>query len=138
MEMLDLGRRRARGSGLIEVNHSREVMLGEAFERSHLPQALVSLEGVLAIANRAFAKLVGHDDAKNIDGVPITDTALNTFVPGLMRALRNCHNDGRPTERRAKVFRGADKPPLELVIWMTPLPVPGYELHLIVRIEELR
>jgi eukaryotic-like serine/threonine-protein kinase len=138
MDMLDMGRRRARGSGLIEVNNPRELMVGEAFERSHLPQALVSLEGVLAVANRAFAKLVGHDDAKNIDGVPITDTALNTFVPGLMRALRNCHNDGRPTERRAKVFRGADKPPLELVIWMTPLPVPGYEVHLIVRIEELR
>ncbi len=45
-------------------------MNGEAFERSHLPQALVSLEGVRAAANRAFAKLVGHEDAKNIDGVP--------------------------------------------------------------------
>ena len=138
MDLLDMGRRRARGSGLIQTENPREVMLGEVFELSHLPQAVLSLEGTLAMANRAFKRLIGFDDQKNVDGVPITDTALNTFVPGLMRALRTCHNDGRPSERRAKVFRGADKPPLELVIWMTPLPVPGYELHLIVRVEELR
>jgi serine/threonine-protein kinase len=137
MDMLDMGRRRARGSGLIQMENPREIMLGEAFERSRLPQALISLEGVLAVANRAFAKLVGHDESKSIDGVPITDTALNAYVPGLLRALRACHNEGRPTERRAKVFRGADKAPLELVIWLTPLPVPGYEIHMIVRVEEL-
>ncbi|MFT3699788.1 MAG: serine/threonine-protein kinase [Kofleriaceae bacterium] len=139
MDMLDHGRRRARGSGLIQtVENPREVMIGEAFERSRLPQALISLEGVLAMANSAFAKLIGHDESRSIDGVPIEKTALNTFVPGLVRALRSCHNDGIPTERRAKVFRGADKTPLQLIIWLTPLPVPGYELHMIVRVEELK
>ncbi len=137
MNMLDLGRRRARGSGLLAVENPREAVISEAFESSRLAQALVSIDGVLAVANTAFAKLIGHDSGKSIDGVPISDTALNTFVPGLMRALRACHTDGKPQERRAKVFRGADKPPLELVIWMTPLSVPGYELHLIVRVDEL-
>src|SRR5450432_3802094 len=53
MDMLDMGRRRARGSGLIQTENPREIMVGEAFERSRLAQALVSLEGVLAVANRA-------------------------------------------------------------------------------------
>jgi hypothetical protein len=101
-----------------------------------LPQALVSIEGHLAAGNRAFAKLVGHEE-KGVDGLPITETALSTFVPGLMRAVRAVHIDGKPTERRAKVYRGADKPPLELVIWLSPLPLPGHEVHLLVRVEEL-
>lgn len=39
----------------------------------------------VAVANTAFAKLIGHDSGKSIDGVPISDIALNTFVLGLMR-----------------------------------------------------
>jgi len=136
MDMLDMGRRRARGSGLVQADNPRESMVGQAFERSRLPQALVSVEGVLAVANRAFAKLVGMDD-KGVDGLSITDTALATFVPGLMRALRLCHQEGKPTERRAKVYRGADRTPLELTIWLAPLPVPGHEIHLLVRVEEI-
>jgi eukaryotic-like serine/threonine-protein kinase len=138
MDMLDLTRRRARGSGLIAIENPREAMIGEAFERSRLAQAIVSLEGVVAVANRAFATLLGHDDDKHVEGLGLTDTALASWIPGLMRALRACHADGTPAERRAKVFRGADKPPLELTIWLTPLPVPGYEIHLIARTAELR
>jgi serine/threonine protein kinase len=138
MDMLDLTRRRARGSGLIALENPRDVMIGEAFERSRLAQAIVSLEGVVTVANRAFVTLLGHDDDKGVDGLALTDTALASWIPGLMRALRSCHADGAPVERRAKVFRGTDKPPLELTIWLTPLPVPGYEIHLIARTAELR
>lgn len=138
MDMLDMGRRKGRGSsGLIPVEGSREAMIGQAFDRSRLPQAMVSVDGVLAFANRAFAKLVGHDWQKPMDGIPITETSLNTFVPGLMRALRATHTAGKPSERRAKVYRGKDKAPLELVVWLTPLPIPGFELHVIVRVEEV-
>jgi hypothetical protein len=137
MDMLDMGRRRARGSGVIQTESPREVMIGQLFERSRLPQAIVSIEGTLAFANRAFSKLVGADLDKGVDGLAVTDTALANFVPGLMRAVQRCHAEGKPSERRAKVFRGADKSPLELCIWLSPLPVPGYEVHLLVRVEEL-
>jgi hypothetical protein len=90
---------------------------------------------VIAVANRAFAKLVGQEE-QGVDGVVIGDTTLATFVPGILRALRLCHVDGRPTERRAKIHRGADKP-LELTLWLTPLPMPGTEIHMLVRIEEI-
>jgi serine/threonine-protein kinase len=139
MDMLDMGRRRARGSGqLPPAERPRALMIGEAFERSRLPQALLTVDGVLAFANKAFNKLVGHDIEKPLDGTALSDTALHTYVPGLARALRACHTAGKPRECRAKVSRGKDKAPLELVVWLTPLPVPGYELHLIVRVEELR
>ncbi len=139
MDMLDMGRRRARGSGqLPPAQRPRALMIAEAFERSRLPQAMVTAEGVVAFANKAFNKLVGHALDQPLDGVPLCETALHSFVPGLARALRTCHTTGKPTERRAKVSRGKDKPPLELVVWLTPLPVPGYEVHLIVRVEEVR
>ncbi len=138
MDMLDMGRRsRARGSSLMATENPRDTSIAQAFERSRLPQALISIDGVLAVANRSFWKLVGQDDNKSVDGLPITETALSTFVPGLMRAVRACHVDGKPTERRAKVYRGADKPPLELTIWLTPIPIPGHEVHLLVRVEEI-
>jgi serine/threonine protein kinase len=136
MDMLDLTRRRARGSGLIPIGPlDRGPILHEAFERSRLAQLIVSVEGVIAAANRTFAQLVGHDE-RGVDGLALSDTVFMSWVPGLLRAIRACHADGVPTERRAKVFRGADRPPLELVLWLTPLPVPGYEVHVIVRASE--
>ena len=53
-----------------------------------------------------------------------------------MRALRAAHVDGKPCERRARVFRGDDKPALELTLWFCPLPIPGTEIHLMIRVEE--
>jgi serine/threonine protein kinase len=133
MDMLDLTRRRARGSGLIPID--RGPILHEAFERSRLAQLIVSVEGVIAAANRVFAQLVGHDE-RGVEGLALSDTVFISWVPGLLRAIRACHAEGVPAERRAKVFRGTDRPPLELVIWLTPLPVPGYEVHVIVRASE--
>lgn len=136
MDMLDMGRRKARGSGLMPTENARESAIVQAFERSRLPQALISIDGVITAANRAFNKLCNMDDT-GCDGLAITDTTLATFVPGLTRALRTVHVDGKPTERRARVFRGNDRPPLELIIWLTPLPIPGNELHMVVRVEEV-
>jgi hypothetical protein len=136
MDMLDMGRRKARGSGLIPTENVRESGIVQAFERSRLPQALISVDGMITAANRAFNKLCNQDD-KGCDGLALADTTLVSFVPGLQRALRAVHVDGKPTERRARVFRGQDRPPLELIIWLTPLPIPGSELHMVVRVEEV-
>jgi serine/threonine-protein kinase len=136
MDMLDMGRRRARGSGVIPAENARETSISQAFERSRIPQALMSVEGVFVATNRAFNKLVNQDE-KGCDGLTLSDTTLMTFVPGLMRALRSVHVDGKPIERRAKVFRGNDRPPYELSIWLSPLPIPGQEIHMLVRVEEI-
>lgn len=136
MDMLDMGRRKPRGSGQIPVENVRESGIVQAFERSRLPQALISVDGVITVANRAFNKLCNQDE-RGCDGLAITDVPLSSFVPGLHRALRAVHVDGKPTERKARVFRGQDRPPLELTIWLTPLPIPGSEIHMLLRVEEV-
>jgi serine/threonine-protein kinase len=138
MDMLDMGRRRSRTSGaMAPTENARETAIQQAFERSRIPQAIMSVEGAFVATNRAFNKLVNQDE-KGCDGLILADTTLCTFVPGLMRALRTVHADGKPIERRAQVFRGNDRPPYELSIWLTPLPIAGQEIHLLVRVEEVK
>jgi eukaryotic-like serine/threonine-protein kinase len=136
MDMLDMGRRRARGSGVITTDSPRDIAVIQSFESSRLSQAIVGLDGTITASNRAFNKLVNQDE-KGCEGVPLSDTSLVSFVPGLMRALRMVHIDGKSAERRARVFRGNDQPPLEITVWLSPVPVPGSEVHLIVRVEEV-
>ncbi|MDB4959396.1 MAG: serine/threonine protein kinase [Myxococcales bacterium] len=135
MEMLEMSRRRARGTGG-RGEDTRESLVQQAFDRSRLPQALLSISGVIATANKSFAKLVGQD-GQSLDNAQISETALMQFVPGLMRAIKTVHLDHKAIERRARVFRGADIPPLELIISLAPLPMPGCEVHMIIRVEEV-
>lgn len=133
MDMLEMGRRR-RASGTIQPESPREATLVAAFERSRVPQALVSIDGRIEFSNKAFSRLLGQDD--NVEGLNLIETPINAFVPGLMRALRAAHADGKPCERKARVFRGDDKPALELTLWFCPLPIGGTEIHLMIRVEE--
>lgn len=136
MDMLDMGRRRSRGSAPLIDDAQRNGRLAAAFDRSPLPQALLGLDGGIVATNAAFDKLVNQEDG--CDGLSIGDTALATFVPGLPRSLRMVHVESKPTERRAHVFRGTDMPALELAIWISPLPVLGSEFHLLVRVDEVK
>jgi serine/threonine protein kinase len=131
MDMLDMGRRRPSGS---KVDVPRETVLVAMFDRSRCPQALLSLDGVIVYANKAFLRLLGQD--KPVDGLDIEQTTLDKVLPGLQRAMRSAHSDGKPCERRARVFRGNDQPSLELSVWLSPLPLPGMEIHMIIRVEE--
>jgi serine/threonine protein kinase len=136
MEMLDMGRRRARGTGSKQPGDDRESLVQQAFDRSRLPQALVSVSGLILTANKSFVKLVGQEGT-SLDNTQISETPLMQFVPGLMRAIKSVHVDHKPIERRARVFRGADTPPLELIIVLSPLPMAGCEVHMIIRVEEV-
>ena len=136
MDMLDMGRRRTRGSGVMQTEDARASAIQQAFDRSRVPQALISLDGFIVASNRAFNKFVNQDD-KGCEGLALADTSLPGFVPGLVRALRQVHIDGKPIERRANVFRGKTRKPLELTLWISPLPIPGQEIHLFVRVQEV-
>ncbi|CAN5908657.1 hypothetical protein BH11MYX3_BH11MYX3_04750 [soil metagenome] len=133
MDMLDMGRRR-RASGTIKPESPRDGTILAAFDRSRVPQALLSIDGRIEFANKAFCRLLGQDDG--VDGLNVADTSLTGVMPGLMRALRATHVHGKPSERRARVFRGENKPALELTLWFCPLPLPGTEIHLMIRVEE--
>jgi serine/threonine protein kinase len=134
MDMLDMGRRRSRASGTIKPESPREATVIAAFDRSRVPQALLAIDGRIAFANKAFNRLMGQD--AGTDGLNVSETTLANVVPGLMRAVRAAHVDGKPCERRARVFRGDDKPALELTLWFCPLPLPGTEIHLMIRVQD--
>jgi serine/threonine protein kinase len=131
MDMLDMGRRR-RASGTIRPDTRETTVLG-AFERSRVPQALLSVDGRIGFANKCFARLLGQDDG--VEGLNVSETNLMSVIPGLLRVLRATHVGGRPIERRARVVRDY-KPALELVCWFCPLPLPGTEVHLMIRVSE--
>ena len=134
MDMLDMSRRR-RSASALRPEANRDLILVAAFERSRIPQALVSIEGIIVFANKAFARLLGHKDG-SVDGHDLATSSLAAVVPGLMRAMRSAHTGGKPCERREHVYRGEDRPPLDLVAWFSPLPVPGQEIHLMIRVAE--
>jgi serine/threonine protein kinase len=132
MDAIDVGRRRP--SGPVATANVRDAMLVEAFERSQVPQALLSLDGDIVFANNSFARLLGSET--RIEGRNVGETTLASMVPGFSRALRAVHHTGKPTERRARVFRGSDTPALEITLWLSPLGMPGLEIHLLIRVEE--
>jgi serine/threonine protein kinase len=133
MDMLDMGRRRT-AAGTIKPEITREAVINAAFDRSRIPQALLSLDGIIVYSNKAFLRLLGQDTP--VEGLDIKQTTLHTVLPGLQRAMRTAHSDGKPCERRARVFRGNDQPSLELSVWLSPLPLPGTEIHMMIRVEE--
>ncbi|CAN5826082.1 hypothetical protein BH11MYX2_BH11MYX2_24400 [soil metagenome] len=133
MDLLDMGRRR-RNSGEMKVETPRETSIVTAFERSTVPQALLSLDGRIELANNAFARLCGIDG--DATGLMFSATTLASVVPGIQRVLKAAHSDGKPQERRARVFRGEDRPALELVMWFAPVALVGSEVHLMIRAEE--
>jgi serine/threonine protein kinase len=133
MDMLDMGRRRT-AAGTLKPEVTREAVIVAAFDRSRIPQALLSLGGTIVYSNKAFLRLLGQDTP--VEGLDIKQTTLHTVLPGLQRAMRTAHSDGKPCERRARVFRGNDQPSLELSVWLSPLPLPGTEIHMMIRVEE--
>jgi serine/threonine-protein kinase len=126
--------RRKHPSGPTVSDERRDAILIAAFERSRVPQALVSLDGDIVLANKGFARLLGIE--RGLEGMNVSETTLATVVPGFARAVRTAHHTGQTCERRARVFRGHDAPALELTLWFSPLGAPGLEVHLLVRVEE--
>jgi serine/threonine protein kinase len=145
MDMLDIGTRR-RVSGPIRVSSGampavedpRHKEITSAFERSRLPQVLIDAAGVVSVANRAFAKLLGLSDPGQLEGKPLQDSVLATAMPGLLRDLARTLADGASRERRAMVDRGPDELALELVAWLsTTGGEPGAGVHLLIRVTEV-
>jgi serine/threonine protein kinase len=133
MDMLDM-RRRGRPTAPTKPGSAREAAIVGAFERSRVPQALLSLDGTIVFANKGFARLLGSDAA--LEGQNLMETTLTEVIPGLLRTLRTTHVGGKPLERRARVERGEDQPALELACWFCPLPLVGTEIHLMIRVAD--
>ena len=131
MDMLALARRRQRAGGHTNALR-RDAVINALFESSNLPQAVLSIDGQIDVANSAFAQLLGTDRA-GLEGCAVRDTALVDCVPGLLDALREVAAAKRPVEHRAHV--DADEgSALDLTIWLTPFGTDA--AHLLVRVDQ--
>ncbi|HEX4451342.1 MAG TPA: serine/threonine-protein kinase [Kofleriaceae bacterium] len=130
MDMLDLGRRQ-RKSQPIAVQpreHPNAGMLVKLFEESPYAQALIAFDGAVAIANQAFARLVGDHE---VAGRNLAETTLARDLPAVLAAIRVAASENWPTECRARISAS-----MELVVWVAPAPAIGKHVHMIARIAE--
>jgi len=121
----------------------------------HMLRLRTALREFFPAALEAFADLTAPDALELLARAPDPVSAARLSRPqisaalkrarrqaedkaaAIQGALRTVHLEGKPVERRAKVFRGNDRPPYELSIWLSPIPIPGQEIHLLVRVEEV-
>ena len=109
MDMLDMGRRRTRGSGTMQTEDARELSIAQAFERSRIPQAIVLVEGTSSRRNRAFNKFVNRDE-KGCEGISLADTSLDDVRAGpRARAAHRPHRAASRPSARAQVLRSKDR-----------------------------
>jgi len=132
MNRLDMTRRRM-PSGSAPPIDFRDATLVAAFERSRMPQALVTLDGTITFANAAFAKLL---ELPEVEGLDVTKTPFGMVLSDLVYELREVYATGMSAERRVLVPSGGDQRPLEVAIWLCPMSLPGAEIHIMIRAEE--
>jgi eukaryotic-like serine/threonine-protein kinase len=130
MDMLDLGRRaRVRQSEpiVMDVNPHTKTLV-TMFEDSPYSQALVAVDGTIALANQAFTRLVGNHE---VIGTNLAETTLSRDMPQVLAALRDAADESWPVECRARISAS-----LELVVWVAPAPAMTGYVHLIARIAD--
>jgi serine/threonine protein kinase len=130
MDMLALTRKRKRTPSM-KVVSAREATIELLFDKSTVPQAVIG-DGVIRVANEAFAQLVALDHA---EGVALAETALCRCIPDLLDQLRWVSEDNKPIELSALVDTD-DGEPLELMLWIAPFTRD--HVHMLVRYEVLR
>jgi serine/threonine-protein kinase len=127
MHMLEMNPRR-KSENAIKIDR-REAQAAQLFEQSLLPQAVVRADGVITMANKTFAMLIGEAEA-SLKGRVILETPLALWVPELKDALRRVRRDRRPAEHRARRYSN------ELIVWLTPTGIQD-DVHLLVQTRSL-
>lgn len=117
MDMLDIGRRRPRATS----PDSGDARFVQLFTRSRLAQALFTIDGTVALANRAFRALAPEACAE----VPDLSRLMGA-IPALMPSLREAHTTGAPVECRG------DRELANRAVWVTPVPQRTGELHVMI------
>jgi hypothetical protein len=122
MHMLDMSPRRHAGAVKID---RREAAAAQLFMQSQLAQAVVGTDGIIKLANKAFATLVGEPEGA-LRGKAIAELPISLWIPELERALRRVRKDRSPLECRARRYTA------ELLAWLTPAGV-GDDVHVLVQ-----
>jgi serine/threonine protein kinase len=126
MDMLALNRKRQRSAAPRSVG-AREATVSLLFDKSGLPQALLTTDGVVAVANEAFGQLIGQG---SVEGMSVADTALVGCVPDFLDHVSAARDQERPIEVRAHV-EAENSAPLDLSLWLVPFS--DEYVHVLVR-----
>jgi serine/threonine protein kinase len=118
LDMLGMGRRRARSSS----RRSPRPELDDVAARSPFAQVVVTVDGSIELANRAFAQLVGIA-ASELAGMSFVDLEVVRAIPELMDAIRRAHVEARGTE-----LSGG-----ELVVHVAPALAGDARVHVLLR-----
>lgn len=114
MDMLDIGRRRPRTTAL----DSGDARFAQLFTRSRLAQAVITVDGAVVLANRAFRAIAPEACAEAPDL-----SLLTAAIPALRAGLREAHTTGAPVTARGELGLS------NRAVWITPVPQRSGELH---------
>src|SRR3569623_1376091 len=115
--------RRMRSSDMIEPINAREAAVHMLFEHTGIAQAVVSSSGLIGVANRAFAKLVG--ERGNVEGFALTEITLFAPVPDLLRLIKGVQHDQQSVELRLG----------KVVVWISPFSSEA--VHVSARVDQI-
>ena len=115
--------RRMRTSDMIEPINAREAAVHMLFEHTGIAQAVVSSSGLIGVANRAFAKLVG--ERGNVEGFDLAEMTLFAGAPDLLRVIKGVQHDQCAQEIRVGT----------IVLWIAPFSSEA--VHVIARVDQV-
>jgi hypothetical protein len=136
MDMLGFGRRRApkevqRVGGAQRERRTRAA--AASYDLSPLPMAGLNVDGLVVVANRAFAQFVSGDPATQVEGVSVDSTGLLEIHPGLSADLRHVHVSGQALHRALDLTMVDDRP-IRLMLWLVPGNADAGEIQLTVQV----
>jgi PAS domain-containing protein len=132
MDMIGCGRRRAAPAPRrpeSDHNERRERGARDGYDRAPVPMCGLDDNGVIVVANRAFATFLTGSSKGVVDGRKIAETELVAIYPELVATLKKVRSERRKTSVVLSLRRSDDSY-VRLVVWLTPGTDEGDCCHL--------
>ncbi len=123
MERLGMRRRRRETPSPRAQATSGDAACRAMVETNPLPMFAVDPEGVITMVNQSFCLFV-KKKSDELVGVPLAETRLGTFAPGLPEDLALVVQKNKVTSRELE-FGSGDKGS-KVLIWLAPLTMGGF------------
>ncbi|MBI5479455.1 MAG: protein kinase [Deltaproteobacteria bacterium] len=132
MDMIGCGRRRAAPTPrprVAEGNERRDHGARDGYELAPVPMCGLDENGVIVVANRAFATFLTGSGNGVVEGRRIAETELVAIYPELVATLKKVRSERRKTSVVLSLRRSDDSY-VRMVLWLTPGTEEGDCCHL--------
>jgi hypothetical protein len=122
MDMIGCGRRRAAPAPRLPVpegNERRDHAARGGYELAPVPMCGLDDQGVIVVANRAFATFLTGSSNGVVEGRKIAETELVAIYPELLETLRRVRTERKKTSVVLSLRRSDDSF-VRMVLWITP------------------